>query len=374
MVAGHLQEKNGYFYAVLSYKDTNGKRKTKWIPTGYPVKGNKKKAEAFLTEQRKAFEIPTEDAPAAPNELFADYLERWLQVAKGTIAITTYSSYEGMLRTPILPWFREKGVTLKGLTAQQIQDFYSAQMKRVKANTVIHYHALLHRALKYAVRTDLIPVNPADKVDRPRKNSFQPGFYDRAEINRLFAAVSGLLIEAPVKLAAFYGLRRSEVLGIQWRSIDFSVGTIQIQHTRVYQEVDGRKVSVGRDTMKQKASCRTLPMPEEIAAILQEEKRNRYGEETPPPENYLCLNPEGEPIASNYLSQSFKQFLREHSLREIRLHDLRHTCASLLIQRRTPLIEVQQWLGHSTLSTTADLYAHLEYETKLASAQTLKKI
>ena len=121
--------------------------------------------------------------------------------------------------------------------------------------------------------------------------------------------------------------------------------------------------------MKQKASCRTLPMPEEIAAVLQEERRNRYGVETPPPENYLCLNSEGEPIASNYLSQSFKQFLRE-----IRLHDLRHTCASLLIQRRTPLIEVQQWLGHSTLSTTADLYAHLEYETKLASAQTLKKI
>ena len=117
-----------------------------------------------------------------------------------------------------------------------------------------------------------------------------------------------------------------------------------------------------------------LTHPEEIAAILQEEKRNRYGEGTPPPENYLCLNPEGEPIASNYLNQSFKQFLRDHGLREIRLHDLRHTCASLLIQKRTPLIEVQQWLGHSTLSTTADLYAHLEYETKLASAQTLKKI
>ena len=90
MVAGHLQEKNGYFYAVLSYKDSSNKRKTKWIPTGYPVKGNKKKAEAFLTEQRKAFEIPEEDvSSAAPDELFADYLERWLQIAKGTIAITT---------------------------------------------------------------------------------------------------------------------------------------------------------------------------------------------------------------------------------------------------------------------------------------------
>ena len=71
MVAGHLQEKNGYFYAVLSYKDSSNKRKTKWIPTGYPVKGNKKKAEAFLTEQRKAFEIPEEDmTSAAPDDLF----------------------------------------------------------------------------------------------------------------------------------------------------------------------------------------------------------------------------------------------------------------------------------------------------------------
>lgn len=126
--------------------------------------------------------------------------------------------------------------------------------------------------------------------------------------------------------------------------------------------------------MKQKASCRTLPMTEKIAAVLQEEKQSRYGKEAPPSENYICLNLKGEPIVSNYLSQSFKQFLQDHGLREIRLHDLRHTCASLLIQKRTPLIEVQQWLGHSTLSTTADLYAHLEYETKLASAQTLKKI
>ena len=181
-------------------------------------------------------------------------------------------------------------------------------------------------------------------------------------------------LRLPVVLCLFYGLRRSEVLGLQWRSIDFSVGTIQIQHTRVYQEVNGRQVSVGRDTMKRKSSCRTLPVPEEIAAILQEEKQSRYGGETPPPDNYLCLNPEGKPIASNYFSQSFKKFLRDHGLRAIRLHDLRHTCASLLIQKRTPLIEVQQWLGHSTLSTTADLYAHLEYETKLASAQTLKKI
>ena len=325
MVAGHLQEKNGYFYAVLSYKDTNGKRKTKWIPTGYLVKGNKKKAEAFLTEQRKAFEIPTEDAPATPDELFADYLERWLQIARGTIAITTYSSYEGMLRTPILPWFREKGVTLKGLTARQIQDFYSAQMKRVKANTVIHYHALLHRALKYAVRTDLIPVNLADKVDRPRKNSFQPGFYDRAEINRLFAAVSGRLIEAPVKLAAFYGLRRSEVLGLKWDAIDFAQGTLTIQHTVTGCNVGGKYTVVARDTTKTKSSRRTLPLTPPIRELLtrlkaqQAENRRLCGDSyIRGYEGYICINEVGRRMQPEYLSRNFCFVLERNGLRRIR--------------------------------------------------------
>lgn len=128
MVAGHLQEKNGYFYAVLSYKDAQGKRKTKWIPTGYLIRGNKKKAEAFLMEQRQTFQLPAEDTEAVEKgELFADYLERWLKIAKSTIAITTYSSYDGMMKSTIVPWFRKTGVTITKLTAQDIQDFYTAQ-------------------------------------------------------------------------------------------------------------------------------------------------------------------------------------------------------------------------------------------------------
>ena len=98
---------------------------------------------------------------------------------------------------------RKTGVTITELTAQDIQDFYTAQLARVKSNTVIHYHALIHRALKYAVKTDQLSVNPADKVDRPRKNSFQPAFYDKDEINQLLACVKGTLIETPVMLAAF---------------------------------------------------------------------------------------------------------------------------------------------------------------------------
>lgn len=217
MVAGHLQEKKGYYYAVLSYKDADKRRRTKWIASGLPVKGNKKKAEGFLQEQRRSFEIPLADQPIAKDgqELFADYLQRWLQVAKTTVAPTTYGSYGGLLRNPIDPWFRKKRITLQGLTASDLQAFYMEQGRRVKPNTVIHYHAVIHRALKYAVKMDLISVNPADKVDRPRKNGYQANFYSESEIAALFAAISDTLIEVPVKLAAFYGLRRSEVMGLR---------------------------------------------------------------------------------------------------------------------------------------------------------------
>lgn len=129
MIAGHLQEKKGYYYAVLSYKSADKKRKTKWIATGLPVKGNKKNAEAFLMEQRRTFAILAFEKPAHGNssELFADYLQRWLHIAKSTIALTTYASYSGLLRTPIDPWFRKRKITLAGLTAKHIQNFNTAQ-------------------------------------------------------------------------------------------------------------------------------------------------------------------------------------------------------------------------------------------------------
>ena len=101
-------------------------------------------------------------------------------------------------------------------------------MERVKPNTVIHYHAVIHRALKYAVKTDLIDVNPADKVDRPKKNEFTGNFYSKDEMNALFDAVRGSKIEVAVMLTAFYGLRRSEVVGLKWAAVDFEQNTLEI--------------------------------------------------------------------------------------------------------------------------------------------------
>ena len=95
MVAGHLREKKGYFYAVLNYTDAHGNRKTKWIATGLAVKGNKKRAEAFLQEQRRSFQ---EDVPITGDVLFADFMEQWLTVIKSSVAVTTFASYSNMVK------------------------------------------------------------------------------------------------------------------------------------------------------------------------------------------------------------------------------------------------------------------------------------
>ena len=174
------------------------------------------------------------DGPPSKAMLFADFLVQWLEIAKSTVKLTTYSSYKGLSESQIIPYFRSLGVTLGDLKAVHIQSFYQKQLERVKPNTVIHYHAIIHRALKYAVKTALIAVNPADKVDRPKKNEFTGNFYSREEMNALFDAVRGNKIEIPVMLAAFYGLRRSEVVGLKWDAVD---PTVQTEVSQIQTEI-----------------------------------------------------------------------------------------------------------------------------------------
>lgn len=283
MIAGHLQEKHGIYYIVLSYKDSAGKRHTPWFSTDLPVRNNKKRAEAMLLEMRKSYVPPMDEPEDEPKGeiddlLFSDFLQQWLLVAKSTIRLTTYASYAGLMKSSILPYFAEKGYLLKNLTAKNLQDYYTIQLDRVSANTVIHYHAIIHRALKYAVKMDMITGNPADKVERPKKDKFVGSFFDSKEINKLFAQIEGDTLEVPIKIGAFYGLRRSEILGLKWDAIDFDNNTITIRHTVTACNLDGKHVEVVGDTTKTKSSLRTLPLVPDFRELLLRKKaeQQRY--------------------------------------------------------------------------------------------------
>ena len=384
MLAGHLQEKYGLYYIVLSYKDESGKRHTPWFPTKLPVKGNKKRAEAMLLDMRQNYIPPstvvkTEPPIEAQNDLtFSDFLQQWLCVAKSTVMLTTYASYAGLLKSSILPYFAERGILLKDLTPIELQNFYTLQLERVSANTVIHYHAIIHRALKYAVKMDIISANPADKIERPKKEKFVGSFYDSNEVNTLFNHLEGHPLEVPIKLGAFYGLRRSEILGLKWNAIDFNTNTITIRHTVTSCNLDGKHLEVAADTTKTKSSMRTLPLVPDFRDLLlkKKEEQARYRKLCGRSYcteylDYICVNELGERLKPNALSNGFKNILKTNGLRVIRLHDLRHSCASLLLANGVPMKQIQEWLGHSDFSTTANIYAHLDYQSKLSSAEAM---
>ena len=378
MIAGHLQEKKGLYYMVLSYKDKSGKRVSKWMPTGLPVKGNKKRAEDMLMAARAEFVAG--EAAIDRDMPFSSYLVQWMEIARSTLKPNTAAGYASMIQNPIAPYFQQRGITLGGLQAVDIQMFYTSQLKRVSANTVIHYHAIIHRALKYAVKTDLIDVNPADKVERPRKDRFTASFYDGNEVNRLFQAARGTPLELPVMLAAFYGLRRSEVVGLKWDAIDFENKTIAIRHTVTACAEKGRRIEVAADTTKTASSRRALPLVPAFqtkrAALKEQQEKNRilcgrsYCTDYL---GYVLVDAMGNRLKLSYISTAFPALLKRNGLRPIRFHDLRHSCASLLLKNGVPMKQIQEWLGHSDFSTTANIYAHLDAGSKLTSAQAMEK-
>lgn len=224
----------------------------------------------------------------------------------------------------------------------------------------------------------IIKSNPADRVEKPRKAQYKATIYNQEELNVLFKVARGDPLELPIILGAFYGLRRSEVLGLKWDAIDFEKETISIRHTVTEMCVDGKATVFQRDTTKTKSSCRTLPLVAPFERLLQKVKQqqkinrqvcgscycNDYLE-------YVNVNAIGELMKPNFITQHFEILLAKNKLKKIRFHDLRHSCASLLYANGVSLKEIQEWLGHSDISTTSNIYTHLDFSSKVSSANAI---
>ena len=391
MVAGHLREKRGIYHMVLSYTNENGERVTPTKSTGLPVKGNKKRAEAMLNDWRKSEEIALKKRKANgslkkldPSQeiLFTKFMLDWLEMMKNSVEVTTYASYAQAIKSKINPYFdaRFPTLTLSQITPKHIQDYYTWEMTEndVSANTVIHRHANIRKALQYAFKTGLIDINPADRIERPKKVKYVGSTYNDQELEQLFAVTKGDLIELPVMLAAFYGLRRSEVLGLKWDAIDFEKKTITIKHTVTQTTLDGKSVIIEKDRTKTKSSYRTLPLvkPFEDALLRkkaeQAENRRLCGKCYDKSHlDYINVNEMGKLITPGFLTQHFPLVLERNGMKKIRFHDLRHSCASLLYSNGVALKDIQEWLGHSDISTTSNIYTHLDYSSKVASANAI---
>jgi len=317
--------------------------------------------------------------------LFTAFMEDWVNMMRTAVKITTYSGYEKNVKGKIIPYFDQHypGLRLVDLTAKHIQDYYTYEMQENKltANSVKHRHANIHKALKYAFKTDLITTNPADKVELPKMEKYVGNYYNAAQLDQMFEAFKGDPAEFGVIAASFYGLRRSEIIGLKWDAVDFDRKTITIRHTVTETTIDGKVQRIHTDSTKTKSSYRTLPLVEPFEKILlrmkaeqelnQELCGNCYCQDYL---GYIYVNEIGELIKPGYLTAHFPMVLAKHNMPRIRFHDLRHSCASLLFAQGISLKEIQAWLGHSTIGTTANIYTHLDENSKINSANAIVSI
>lgn len=386
MITGSLQKKKGLYYVVLNLYDEYGKRKPKWIPTGYSIKGNKKKAEEKLEQFKIEYEKKSKIQLRDPNIydkynniLFCDYMLDWLEKQKGKVEQTTYIGYEQVIKGRLYSYFKAKKIKLVDLKPKHIQDFFDFLFAEgLSSNTIKHYRANISKALKSAVITEIIDSNPATKLEPIKVKEYTADYYLQDELLNLIEIIKTTTIELPVIIAAVYGLRREEVIGIKWNAIDFKDKTLTIRHTVGRGKIDGVTQFIFKDRAKSDSGYRTLPLFDFIANLLNaykdkyaENKKfyaNTYNNEY---KDYICLMENGELMKPGYVTQTFSKVLDDNSLRHIRLHDLRHSCGTLLIRNGVSVKDIQIWLGHSNFQTTLR-YAHANVEDKRVSANVIQ--
>lgn len=385
--AASVQSKKGRLYAVMQVKK-DGTTKPVWRALGLSEGANKTKVnKAFrevVAQYEQEFWEEQERGGRPPADIpVYDYLVSYLKRVEPELQKNTIVSYRSMTNGKIRRYFqRRPQLTVGNLKPQDIQDFYQSLFADgVVANTVIHYHALMRRAFQQAFKEERIDANPFDRVGRPKKNKFHGENYTQEELLTLLHLARGDVIYPAILLAGAMGLRRSEALGVRWSRIDWEKRTVLLDTKIVEYRENGKKKVEPVEEMKNKSSRRTLPLPDPVVEMLQVQKEHRevyrkmfQGSYNAQYLDYVCVNQLGELLRPSYVTDHFRELLEKYGLRHIRFHDLRHTFASLLINQDVPLINVSNFLGHSDLSTTANIYAHLDKASKQASAAVISDI
>ena len=375
-MTGSLTIKNGKYYAVLNiYED--GKRKKKWICTGLPEKGNKRKADQFLRE--KLAEYERAEGLVKTDMLFSDYVRVWLQEIARTVDAVTMQGYRITAEKHVLPYFDTKKTLLSNVDHKILQQYIDIKHKvgrldgkgGLSPKSLREHKNVISQALDMAVKNKLIPSNPFQYVILPPLVRHETKYYNEDQLKALFTALQDDPLLPLVKITVLYGLRRSELLGLQWDSIDFVRQTMTIRHT-----VSKVTEVVAKDKTKTKSSHRTFPLTPEAVEIFRQakcqEQQNQLAFGREYHENpYVFKWPDGRPYSPDYITHRFNDLLKSHNLPHIRFHDLRHSCATLLLSNGWTLKDIQEWLGHSDIQMTANIYSHLDIGRKSAIAQSL---
>lgn len=308
------------------------------------------------------------------NMNFLEYAKLWLKdYAEINIKPSTLYGYKSCLNAHILPRFKD--YKLSDITVYELEKFYNDLRKTKSLNpdsngnhnllseaVVRHQHSLLCVMLNTAVKWDFINFNPCLKLTKPptvtRK---EMKFYDEEELKKLFQHLEyeNLTFKTAIYLLTLGGMRRGECLGLFWEHVDFEKKTITIKNNLL----NIREKGVYLDTPKTKKSKRTISLPDICFDLLKKLKAKQELEKEMFSNDWMDTEFVFKDEYGNYynpsrLSRQWVLFQKKHNLKHIRLHDLRHTCATYLLSHNVPIATVSKKLGHSNIYTTLDVYTH----------------
>ena len=342
------QRSDGTWRATISAGyDANGKRKRKDV-----YGKTKREVQEELAKLQNAKAHGTLTKPSRTT--VAQFLQQWLDdVARVTVRATTFYSYNGVVKNHISKHIG--GVGLQKLSPTHVQAMYS-RMERDGASPRFRQltHAVLHRALKQALKWGLVVRNVCDAVDPPRVPKSEITPLDPTQVGELLAAAVGDRHEALYVLAIGSGLRMGELFGLQWSEVNLDAGTVSVRHT--LSEVGGKLTLTEPKTAKGR---RLVTLPRRVVdALIEHRRRNVAAGFAGVP--FVFCNSTGGPLRrSHFHRNDFKPLLKRAELPDIRFHDLRHTSATLLLAQGVHPKVVQERLGHAQISLTLDTYSHV---------------
>ena len=385
-MTGSLQTKQlksgkSYYYVRLSYKNEFGKWCTKTVATHLETKNNKRKAKALINTYIEQYAYLEEcDGGISPNISLCDYMDYWLEGKEGQLKRSTYEGY-GFRVKRIKQYFKEKDLRLVEVTPKVLDTFFKYALKYGKVNqktkergplsvrSVRSYKSILHSVFLDAVIDGIVKQNPVAGLTGYGKKSKEYSeeylFMTEEEISEFLHFLSQYYprLLGIAFFAAYYGLRRSEILGLKWKAINYEKRTITINHTVVRV-----KTIRADDSTKSQSGRRTLNLFSTAESCLQ----RIWDEQTINKKFYK--NDYKNQYDPNYISQTFRKAMKAFGRPEITLHKLRHSCASMLINKGWDIKKLQYWLGHTDVQTTLNIYSHFNRQRLNTSENDLSEI
>lgn len=365
-MAGHIRKKalkNGYVWQVVVEKGTDASGNRQRIYRN--VRGTKPEAQKLLASLLTELDNGTYIEPAKTT--LGEYLRDWLEsYVQANLSPTTYDSYSINVEKHIIPLLGK--IPLQELKPMHLQKFYRTKLEcgradgkgGLSARSVRYIHRNIYEALEHAVRMQMIPRNVAALVTLPKvKNPFKAKVYSEEELIELIEVSQGTDLELLIALAAGLGLRRGELLGLLWSDINFEEKTLTVNNNLV--QTRNGKITKGP---KSESSNRVIELPEGLISILKTHKKRQSENKLKLGKTYdngghVCCKDDGTSYCPGYYSKKFSKFLKDNNLPHIRLHDLRHSNATLMLKYGVQPKVASNRLGHSSIAITLDLYSHV---------------